>query len=227
MKTYPVYLNGDFVCTEETIPVVNPATDEVVAHMSTINRERNRVDHLTIKQQFKIWKLLLAGLYTLSLIMVLVFYFAGRSPSLGTVNTLTIIFMIIFLLGVLINIIIWILRLLNLLTADIRLKREEVYAVGEKVTRKPQGEMVVYQREENVDKEIKAAPTPKGNMGSVDGISFNKVAAGDYTVRIGGFVKGGPQLFGQGRVRVDAARRRGKEIAHGICSLAAEGLRLV
>jgi len=40
MKTYPVYLKGDFVCTEETIPVVNPATDEVVALMSTINRER-------------------------------------------------------------------------------------------------------------------------------------------------------------------------------------------
>jgi succinate-semialdehyde dehydrogenase / glutarate-semialdehyde dehydrogenase len=40
MRTYPVYLNGDFVCTEETIPVVNPARQEVIAQMSTIGRER-------------------------------------------------------------------------------------------------------------------------------------------------------------------------------------------
>lgn len=40
MKTYPVYLNGDFVCTEETIPVVNPATEEVTALMSMLPRER-------------------------------------------------------------------------------------------------------------------------------------------------------------------------------------------
>lgn len=30
-----------------------------------------------------------------------------------------------------------------------------------------------------------------------DGISFDKVAAGDYTVHIDGLVKGGPKLFGQ------------------------------
>lgn len=40
MKTYPVYLNGDFVTTEETIPVINPATNEITARMSTISRER-------------------------------------------------------------------------------------------------------------------------------------------------------------------------------------------
>ena len=40
MKTYPVYLNGDFICTEETIPVVNPAKEEVVARMSVVGRER-------------------------------------------------------------------------------------------------------------------------------------------------------------------------------------------
>lgn len=40
MKTYPVYLNGDFVCTEETLPVVNPATNEIIARMSTLSRER-------------------------------------------------------------------------------------------------------------------------------------------------------------------------------------------
>ena len=40
MKTYPVYLNGDFVCTEEVFPVINPATGEMLAKMSAVDRER-------------------------------------------------------------------------------------------------------------------------------------------------------------------------------------------
>ena len=40
MKTHPVYLNGDFVVTEETLPVMNPATNEVIARMSVLSRER-------------------------------------------------------------------------------------------------------------------------------------------------------------------------------------------
>ena len=38
MKTYPVYLNGDWLVTEESIPVTNPATEEVIAHMSVVDR---------------------------------------------------------------------------------------------------------------------------------------------------------------------------------------------
>ena len=38
MKTYPVYLNGDLVVTEDTIPVINPANGEVFARMSTVGR---------------------------------------------------------------------------------------------------------------------------------------------------------------------------------------------
>src|SRR2546428_8498196 len=38
MKTYPAYLNGDWLVTEESIPVTNPATEEVIAHMSVVDR---------------------------------------------------------------------------------------------------------------------------------------------------------------------------------------------
>ncbi|MBU6401350.1 MAG: NAD-dependent succinate-semialdehyde dehydrogenase [Verrucomicrobia bacterium] len=38
MKTYPVYLNGGFVTTDSGIPVVNPATAEPFARMSTVPR---------------------------------------------------------------------------------------------------------------------------------------------------------------------------------------------
>lgn len=38
MKTYPVYLNGNWVVTEETIPVINPANGEAFALMSTVRR---------------------------------------------------------------------------------------------------------------------------------------------------------------------------------------------
>jgi len=40
MKTYPVYLNGDWLVTAESIPVTNPATDEVIARMSVVDRPR-------------------------------------------------------------------------------------------------------------------------------------------------------------------------------------------
>lgn len=56
MKTYPVYLNGDFVCTEETIPVVNPARQEVLARMSTIGRERVAVALKDAHTAFMTWR---------------------------------------------------------------------------------------------------------------------------------------------------------------------------
>jgi succinate-semialdehyde dehydrogenase/glutarate-semialdehyde dehydrogenase len=40
MKTYPLYLNGDFVTTEESLPVVNPVSGEVAARISFVDRER-------------------------------------------------------------------------------------------------------------------------------------------------------------------------------------------
>lgn len=39
MKKYPVYLNGDWVVSQDTIPVSNPATGNVFARMSTVRRE--------------------------------------------------------------------------------------------------------------------------------------------------------------------------------------------
>ncbi len=40
MKTYPIYLNGEFVPTEKTLSVTNPATGEVFAKVSTVDRTR-------------------------------------------------------------------------------------------------------------------------------------------------------------------------------------------
>lgn len=38
MKTYPLYLNGQWVRTQKTIPVVNPSTTEVIAEVCTVDR---------------------------------------------------------------------------------------------------------------------------------------------------------------------------------------------
>jgi len=38
MKTYPLYLNGEFVSTGKTIPVTNPSNDEAFASMSVVDR---------------------------------------------------------------------------------------------------------------------------------------------------------------------------------------------
>lgn len=40
MKTYPLYLNGEFVVSEPTVSVVNPATGEPFARLSTVPRAR-------------------------------------------------------------------------------------------------------------------------------------------------------------------------------------------
>ncbi len=42
MKTYPLYLNGQWVTTETTIPVVDPGTGEAFAKVCTIDRNRTR-----------------------------------------------------------------------------------------------------------------------------------------------------------------------------------------
>jgi succinate-semialdehyde dehydrogenase/glutarate-semialdehyde dehydrogenase len=38
MKTYPLYLNGEFVTTDKHFPVNNPATGQIIAQMSAIDR---------------------------------------------------------------------------------------------------------------------------------------------------------------------------------------------
>src|SRR5262245_54858497 len=38
MKTYPLYLNGDWQTTDTTSPVVNPASGETFAQMSVVER---------------------------------------------------------------------------------------------------------------------------------------------------------------------------------------------
>ncbi len=42
MKTYPLYLNGEWVTTKTTIPVVDPATAETFAEVCTIDRDGMR-----------------------------------------------------------------------------------------------------------------------------------------------------------------------------------------
>jgi acyl-CoA reductase-like NAD-dependent aldehyde dehydrogenase len=38
MRTWPVYLNGNWITTKNTSDVVNPATGEVFARMSMLER---------------------------------------------------------------------------------------------------------------------------------------------------------------------------------------------
>jgi len=40
MKTYPLYLNNQWVTTEATLPIMNPATGEAFARISTVGRDR-------------------------------------------------------------------------------------------------------------------------------------------------------------------------------------------
>lgn len=40
MKTYPLYLNGSWLTTEASLPVVNPASGETFARISTVDRPR-------------------------------------------------------------------------------------------------------------------------------------------------------------------------------------------
>src|SRR5258708_34882042 len=40
MKTQPLYLDGNFFVSEKSIPVTNPATREIIAHVSIIDRSR-------------------------------------------------------------------------------------------------------------------------------------------------------------------------------------------
>jgi succinate-semialdehyde dehydrogenase / glutarate-semialdehyde dehydrogenase len=40
MKLYPLYLNGEFVTTDKHFGVRNPATTEIIAEMSVVERPR-------------------------------------------------------------------------------------------------------------------------------------------------------------------------------------------
>jgi succinate-semialdehyde dehydrogenase / glutarate-semialdehyde dehydrogenase len=56
MKTHPVYLNGEFVTTEESIPIVNPANGEAFARMSRISREKVREAISVAHEAFGRWR---------------------------------------------------------------------------------------------------------------------------------------------------------------------------
>ena len=56
MKTFPLYLNGDFIATEEAQPVVNPAKGEAFARMSVVNRDRVAVALKDAHEAFQTWR---------------------------------------------------------------------------------------------------------------------------------------------------------------------------
>ncbi len=56
MKTFPVYLNGTFVSTRETFNVVNPATGEPFAAMSTIGRAEVAQSIARAHEAFLTWR---------------------------------------------------------------------------------------------------------------------------------------------------------------------------
>src|SRR3990167_1213616 len=130
-----------------------------------------------IKQQFRGPKIALAVLLFLLGIVTVIFHATGREASVSTVNGMTIFFMIVFFLALLVNLIIFILRLLNLLVADFEVKRsyvsEEPYI--EKTPRKPQNEMVTYQKEEEVTKVSKMSPRAAAGITSAyQQVAFNR-----------------------------------------------------
>jgi len=56
MKTFPVYLNGDWVQTRETIKVVNPATGEAFASVSVIGRAEVAKAIERAHEAFLLWR---------------------------------------------------------------------------------------------------------------------------------------------------------------------------
>jgi succinate-semialdehyde dehydrogenase / glutarate-semialdehyde dehydrogenase len=56
MKTYPLYLNGEFVGAEKTIPVINPATGEAFASIFSVDRKRVAQSLTDAHTAFKEWR---------------------------------------------------------------------------------------------------------------------------------------------------------------------------
>ena len=56
MKTYPLYLNGEFVTTATSIPVVNPATGQSFAQISTCGRDVVAQALATAHAAFATWR---------------------------------------------------------------------------------------------------------------------------------------------------------------------------
>ena len=56
MKTYPLYLAGEWITTERSNPIVNPATGEAFAAMSTIDRAQVAKSLESAAEAFKGWR---------------------------------------------------------------------------------------------------------------------------------------------------------------------------
>lgn len=60
MKTYPLYLNGEFVASEPAWNVANPATGEAFAQISAVNRQRLAQALVDAHAAFAGWRTLTA-----------------------------------------------------------------------------------------------------------------------------------------------------------------------
>lgn len=56
MKTYPVYVNGNWETSQETLPVVNPASGEVFARISVVNRAQVAQALIGAQTAFNSWR---------------------------------------------------------------------------------------------------------------------------------------------------------------------------
>lgn len=56
MKTYALYLNGEWHESDQTVPVVNPATGQAFAQLSTIHRDRVRQALKDADAAFREWR---------------------------------------------------------------------------------------------------------------------------------------------------------------------------
>ena len=56
MKTYPLYLNGEFITTPTSWDIVNPATAEKFARISVIDRPRLKQAIANAHAAFPAWR---------------------------------------------------------------------------------------------------------------------------------------------------------------------------
>lgn len=56
MKTYPLYINGEWIRTKHTIEVTDPSTNQPFARLSTVDRTTVKQAILNAHQAFKVWR---------------------------------------------------------------------------------------------------------------------------------------------------------------------------
>lgn len=86
MKTYPLFLNGQWVSSDETIPVIDPASGEPFARVSTINREGVRQALEDAQAALPDWRAL-TGMQRGDYLLAIASEVRNRADEIATVMT--------------------------------------------------------------------------------------------------------------------------------------------